>query len=379
MKTFPTLYKKTSTGAIQQWSIFVDASYDHSTGYNIITSHGQVDGKLQLGMDPIFEGKNIGKSNETSIEEQAIAEAQSRWEKKLKSGYVDSIEKAQSGELDESIEGGILPMLAFTFEKQGHKIKYPAFIQKKYDGIRLIAIVKNGKCTLWSMTRKPINSLPHIVAEIEKHFKADIILDGEAYNHDFKSNFEHIIHLTRQLEPDPQHTNVQYHIYDMVNDKPFKERIGHLQKCFTIGNPKLQYLKLSETLAIYDEEQVADLYNTFKAEGYEGAMLRNSNGLYVNKRSSDLIKVKEMQDSEFEIIGIEEGRGKLMGHVGAFVCLTEDGQQFKAKMSGSTEKLKEYFENHDLWKDKQLTIQFQDLTSYGIPRFPVGLRIREPE
>lgn len=82
---------------------------------------------------------------------------------------------------------------------------------------------------------------------------------------------------------------------------------------------------------------------------------------------------------EFDIIGIEEGRGKLSGHVGAFVCMTDEGQEFKAKMSGSTEKLKEYFENHDLWKKKQLTVQFQDLTAYGLPRFPVGLRIKEME
>ena len=56
---------------------------------------------------------------------------------------------------------------------------------------RMIAILKNGKCTLWSRTRKPITSLPHIVAEIEANFVDDTVLDGEAYNHAFKTNFEH--------------------------------------------------------------------------------------------------------------------------------------------------------------------------------------------
>lgn len=384
MEFLPTLYKKTNTGAIQQWSISVIEDSDHSRTSYLCTTYGQVDGKLQNTLDPIMNGKNIGKKNETSIEEQALVEARSKWEKQLKKGYVQSIEAAKSGELDGLIEGGIVPMLAFTFEKQGHKIKYPCYVQPKLDGIRCIAVVKNGKCTLWSRTRKPITSCPHIVEEIERiHVRQSIILDGELYNNDFKDNFEHIVHLVRQEEPDPQHKDVQYHIYDIVNEYEFENRKVELSSLFThwkledgdINSP----LYRVETLAVFNEDQVSEYYNLFKEHGYEGAMIRNSKGMYVNKRSSDLIKVKEMQDAEFEIVGIEEGRGKLSGHVGAFVCLTEDGQKFNVKMSGATEKLKEYFENHDLWKGKQLTVQFQDLTSYGIPRFPVGKTIRNYE
>ena len=107
-------------------------------------------------------------------------------------------------------------------------------------------------------------------------------------------------------------------------------------------------------------------------------MLRNIDSLYVNKRSYDLQKVKEFQDEEFEIIGIDEGRGKLTGHVGSFVCRTANGKEFLAKMAGDTDKLKEYFENHALWQGKQLTVKFQGLTGKEqVPRFPVGLRIRD--
>jgi len=270
-------------------------------------------------------------------------------------------------------------MLAHTFEKQGHKIKYPCYVQPKLDGIRCIAILKDGKCTLWSRTRKPITSCPHIIKEIEKSFIADIVLDGELYNHDFKENFEHIVHLVRQEEPDDQHKDVQYHIYDTINDDTFEERTYLLSKCFTVGNPKFEYLKLLETKILHAEDDVPIYFNLFMKEGYEGCIIRNADGLYVSKRSSDLIKVKEMQDDEFEIIGIEEGRGKLAGHVGAFVCRTKDGQEFKAKPAGATERLREYFRDSTLWKGKSLTVQYQDLTSYGIPRFPVGLRIRESE
>jgi DNA ligase 1 len=378
--TFPTLYKKTSTGAIQQWEIRV-APLINQSGAHIVTTYGQVGtDSPQETFDFVSEGKNAGKKNETSPVEQAYAEAKSKYEKQLKSGYVTSLEAAEAGELDVLIEGGVLPMLAHTFEKQGHKIKYPAFIQKKYDGTRMICIVKNGKCTLWSRTRKPIHSLPHIVAEIEKNFKSDITLDGEAYSHKFKDNFEHIIHLVRQDEPDAQCTDVEYHVYDVVNDRPFKERIDSLQEYMAKGDRTFQYLKLADTFIVENEEEMANLYETFRDEGYEGCMVRNSCGLYVNKRSYDLQKVKEMQDDEFDIVGIEEGRGKLQGHVGAFVCSMNSGKEFSAKMSGDTSRLKEYFDNHSLWANKRLTVKFQGLTgAKGVPRFPVGIRIRSPE
>jgi DNA ligase-1 len=385
------LFKKTSTGAIQFWDIEVfkeiskggpESVYPDFERGVIKTTYGQLNtDSPQTTEDRIDSGKNHGKKNVTTAFEQAISEAKAKYEKQKKKGYVDSLEAAQAGETDDLIEGGILPMLAHTFEKQGHKITYPCYVQPKLDGIRCIAILKDGRCTLWSRTRKKITSCPHLISEIEANFKEDIVLDGELYNSTFKNDFEHIVHLVRQEEPDPQCTDVQYHVYDTVNKDVFEERFKSLYRLF--NNPKFKYLKLVTTSHSRSEEDSLCMYTKFKELRYEGAMLRNANSLYVNKRSSDLIKVKEMQDAEFEIIGIEEGNGKLAGHVGAFVCyidnMGDNPKQFKAKMSGSTEKLKEYFENHSLWKGKLLTVQFQDLTSYGIPRFPVGLRFREEE
>lgn len=365
-----TLYKKTSTGAIQQWTI-------SAIGDTITTVHGQVGGKMQTGTDIIKEGKNIGKANETSIAGQAEAEAFAKWEKQKKKGYVETIDGANLNEVDALIEGGIVPMLAFTFEKQGKKIKYPCYTQPKLDGLRMIAILEDGVCTLWSRTRKPIYSLPHIVAEIEKNFKGNITLDGEAYNHKYKANFEEITSLVRQEVPHAKCTEVQYHVYDLVNNDSFKDRTVALKKVF--DSSTFTYLQYVMTEVVPTEDDVSEFFTKYRDLGYEGAMLRNVGGMYHNKRSADLIKVKEMQDAEFEIVGIDEGRGKLAGHVGSFVCKTASGDTFNAKMSGNLGRLKEFFNDHSLWEGKTLTVQFQDLTAYGIPRFPVGLRIREPE
>ena len=40
------------------------------------------------------------------------------------------------------------PMLAHEFKKNKHKVKYPCIVQPKLDGIRCIATIKDGKCTL---------------------------------------------------------------------------------------------------------------------------------------------------------------------------------------------------------------------------------------
>lgn len=376
----PTLYKKTSTGAIQMWKISVFENPEHSSAYDIQTTHGQLEGKLQITHDTIFEGKNIGKKNETTILQQAEAEATSKWEKQKKKGYVESIDAAQNEELDGLVEGGILPMLAHKFSEQGHKIKYPCYVQPKLDGIRCIAILENGTCTLWSRTRKKITSCPHIIDEIQIRFGKSserLVFDGELYNHEFKSNFEHIVHLVRQEEPDYQHKDVEYHIYDIIKPVSFEDRAKVLK---ILSREPFFYLKFVLTESVSNESEVMGFFDTYKKMGYEGAMLRNGDSKYVNKRSYDLQKVKEFDDGEFKIIGIEEGRGKLAGHVGSFICQTSDEKEFLAKMSGDTEKLREYFTNHSLWVGKKLTVQYQGLTgAKGVPRFPVGIIVRDYE
>lgn len=70
--TFPTLYAKAKTGKIKQWVVSVVDS-------TITVTHGQVGGKQQTQTTVITEGKNIGKSNETTPSEQAYLEAKAKW------------------------------------------------------------------------------------------------------------------------------------------------------------------------------------------------------------------------------------------------------------------------------------------------------------
>lgn len=379
MKTWPTLYKKTSTGAIQFWTISTHVSVVDSNWAEIHTEYGQVGtDSPQKTSDSISEGKNVGKKNATTPHQQADLEAQAKYEKQLKKGYVTTADGAAAGETDELIEGGIVPMLAHKYSEQAHKIKYPAFVQPKLDGIRCIAIVKDGEATLWSRTRKPITSCPHIIQELEAAFEnMDIILDGELYNHELKSDFEKIVSMVRQEEPAEGCEVVQYHVYDTFSEEPFKLRYAQLHRLFRMF--EFYSLKLVQTEVTKTEDDVMEFFDKYRKQGYEGAMMRNVDSAYVNKRSYDLQKVKEFDDAEFPIVGIEEGRGKLAG-AAIFVCKNENGSEFKAKMKGDIEQLKKFFSDSTLWTGKKLTVQYQGLTGKEkVPRFPVGVAIRDYE
>lgn len=379
---FPTLYKLTSTGKVQMWNIKVLDPSDEWPGGWIITTYGLLDGKQQMAEEYVDQGKNIGKANETTAHEQAVLEAQSQWEKKSKKGYVQNIEDAQEKKVDSTfIAGGIAPMLAHTFEKQGHKISYPAYVQPKLDGHRCIAIYQDGKATLWSRTQKRITGVPHIERAIEEmlstvDFDEPIILDGELYNHDYKDKFEELTSYIRQVTPKPGHEVVQYWIYDVVVDAPFETRKNEMLDFFDQLVDK-KTLIVVPTSVIDTEAEITDLHAIYAGEwGFEGAMVRNAKGRYKHGRSYDLQKVKDFMDEEFKVVAIDEGKGKMAGKA-MFVCELENGETFRVKMVGALDDLTDYFENPEPWLGKQLTVKFQGKSAYGVPRFPVALRFRE--
>ena len=85
-KFWETLYKRTKTAAIQYWKISVEAESD---SVSVVTKESGQLGTLNpvKHQEIITEGKNIGRSNETSPYEQACSEADSDWKKKHDEGY----------------------------------------------------------------------------------------------------------------------------------------------------------------------------------------------------------------------------------------------------------------------------------------------------
>lgn len=378
----PTLYKKTSTGKIQMWEIEAYGSNGPTGAAFIKTVYGHLDGGKQTASETITEGKNVGKANATTPLEQAMAEAQSQWEKKLKKGYVQNLRDAEQNKIDtNAITGGVEPMLAHSYEKQGYKISFPAYVQPKLDGHRCIAIIQDGKCTLWSRTRKPITGVPHIARELERAFPTEtLVLDGELYNHDYREKFEKLTSFIRQETPKPGHEVVQYWVYDLVGAGSFGERneslISVKDRLDATDHNGLRYTYIVATNRVDTEEDMIASFGVYIEAGFEGLMVRNSGGNYKHGRSYDLQKVKVMQDAEFKIVDVTEGRGKMAGKA-MFHVVTPEGKPFRVKMKGSLDSLAHYLDHKDDYIGRELTVKFQNLSADGIPRFPIGERIRE--
>ena len=370
-KELPKLYKTTGTGKVQTWQMVIE-------GADTYTRFGLEDGTIQTSARETATPRNEGRANATTAEEQAVLDAESKWHKKLDSGYVQTLGEIAAGTVDTSIQGGIFPMLAKTYRKDGDKIAFPAYAQPKLDGHRCVAVIDGqGRCTLWTRKRKPYASVPHIVKAVEALGLKDVVLDGELYAHAFHDRFEELAHLVRQGEPEEGHQAVEYHVFDLQGDEGFGRRYERLSSLLAHARKPIV---LVQTFRVEDESALMAAFDEFRAQGYEGAMVRNAKGAYESHpthRSSDLQKIKEFDDAEWPIVGIKEGKGKLAGHA-IFTCRTQDGSEFDVKLAGDSSALREYFENPDRAIGKLLTVQYQGLTGKsGVPRFPVGLRLRE--
>lgn len=400
MATFPELQGKSTTGKTKMWSIRVfDRTLDTGLVGVIETTHGYIDGKKQVNEKIISEGKNIGKKNETTPLQQAISEAKSSWVKKKESGYseadgviavggagaeddaesVDSAvgEAKGTGTVNRSkgvVEDVPNPMLAHDYNKRGKSIKFPCFVQRKFDGTRCVGIPGKG---LFSRNRKTYPHLEHIITELNK-LPPSVVLDGELYSDTL--TFQEIVSLVKQETlkkgAEEKQLQIKFHIYDLINEMPYEQRYANLQILF--NKYKFKNLVPVKTVVCESEEKMKELHAAYVAENFEGIMLRNKQGLYKNTRSCDLQKYKEFFDIECEIVNYKEGEGQEEGCV-IWICKTSEGKLFSCRPRGSRKEREEYYSNGKQYIGKKLTVRYQEKTDDGLLRFPVGIAVRDYE
>lgn len=369
-KTFPTLYKRDNESKIQQWTLELDGGR-----YRVI--HGEHNGKLVTSKWTDAEVKNAGRANETSIEKQAEKEALSKIREKHEKGYTEDIEQIDNTKFES-------PMLAKSFDDYGDELVWPVFSQPKLDGIRC-QITSKG---MFTRNGKPITSCPHIQAAFKDFFSlevhADVIFDGELYNHELKHNFNRICELVKRQKTTPETLKdasdlVQFWCYDVIgfSDRPFFKRTVELKKVLKdINNASIIYV---ETKRIEHKEHLDEEYGRYVELGYEGQMVRTADALYQHKRTKDLLKRKEFQDGEWEILGVFEGTGNRSGTAGYMTFVTKDGIPFKSNIKGPFEWLTKLLAEADNLIGKKATIKYFNLTPDGVPRFPYVTSIRDYE
>lgn len=355
------LQSKTRVGKDKFWQAHVatnDKKWYTLTSYWQVNKEGT---KSQIQFSEPYEAtpKNVGKANETTAEEQAVSEFQSMIDKQKDKGYIEAGKTSKIRPL---------PMLANKFSDRGSKVQWPACVQPKYNGQRMLFDGTTG----WSRGGK------EIIPDVIKHLQIDTkghTLDGELI---LPGNvlLQETMKATKKFVDGVSDT-LLYIVYDIVDPKlTFSERYKILS---SIVNSKTSII-LAPTHVVNNAAEVMKYHKEFTKAGFEGTMVRDdSEGYNIGHRSNQLLKYKDFVDAEFKIVDVKEGDGKFKGSA-VFVCETTAGDDtFRCTPEGTMEYRRELFQNRKKYIGKWLTIRYQELSKDKVPLFPIGVDIRDKE
>lgn len=352
-----TLYKRNKTGSTNQWSVFVED--------NMITvEYGQSGGKLRTKTTEC-EGKNIGKSNETSPQEQARLEATSKWNKQLKKGYVTDTSGWSDIKLAQRVS---------TYQEHKEKVEFPCYASPKLNGVNGEYRIVNGDLVLLSRGGEVCPMIFHhredILAWME-YLDTDS-LNGEIYLHrQWQQDITGAVKKYRELTD-----LLEFHIFDAPNlGGTYEERQQALwaAKLAMEDNSIWGDVKLVPVHKINSHEEIEEYFNEYEQEDYEGLIIRNPGGLYkYNEKSSDVFKYKKTKDSEYQIKSYAVDKN---GHA-VFECICTPEKTFKVKCKGTDAQRDQIIKEAPNWVGKWLKVEYEMLSKEGKPLKPVGLGLR---
>jgi hypothetical protein len=228
-------------------------------------------------------------------------------------------------------------MLCSPFEQRlVDKIKFPAMVNLKMDGMRANAIVREGKCEFRSRNGKEIQLLGNLEQEfINLANGIDCVFDGEllvvrdgvilsrqegngilnkANKGTISANDAAVVNMT---------------VWDIIPYAYFAD--GYCPTPYSTRFATLQNMNLPNKIHLVEHNIVDDIetaqtiFQKYLAAGQEGIILKDMNGPWEDKRSKGQIKFKSELECDLKIIGVEEGSGKYEGLLGALVCVSSDG------------------------------------------------------
>lgn len=367
----PTLKSLNKHGAEVNWRIY--------TAENKIYRQMRTGDSGKVRIFPCIEckGKNIGKKNETTDNEQAIFESYSLWLKKQDQNYKSDDKKSSLN---------ILPMLANKYHERKKYLEIPFGISPKLDGVRVLAKRDELNIVLTSRLGKEFKFMNKLREHITCILDENTILDGELYSHTIP--FNAISGATRaKKSPSLYDNQIEMWIFDIVDEtRTYKDRMKYLKVLESeynkIFNKKKKFLKFVYYDEISTDEEVKSYHDKFVERGYEGVMCRNLNGKYKLKhRSNDLLKYKNFEDREFKIVDAKKGSGTEEGAI-VFTCENENGDRFDVRPRGEIDKRKKMFLEKEKYFGKMLTVRYQNTgieEINSLPRFPVGIEVRDYE
>jgi DNA ligase-1 len=256
------------------------------------------------------------------------------------------------------------------------------FVSPKLNGYRCLAVKEDGVVTLYTRNGVEYSNFPQI-EEALKLIPGNFALDGEIMSDDFNSMQK------TAMSSKSKNTvgEITYYVFGWIPFDEFKalkftsptnKRLESLFVFFEayediippcIKEVKHEYItSLSEALALEAE---------FLSQGYEGAMLLPNIPYYLGRKSNALLKLKTFQSMDCTILSLKEGEGKNVGKLGALVVMQENGITCDVGTGFSDEDRAEIFSNPNLYLNRIIEVQYQELTPHKRMQFPSFKRWRD--
>ena len=247
-------------------------------------------------------------------------------------------------------------------EKLVKKIQYPAYVQLKMDGMRFNAIVRSGEVEFRSRNGKEIE----LLGFLEDEFRAmagdiDCVFDGELLvvedgNILDRQTGNGILNkASKGTISSEEASKVNATVWDVIPYLYFADgeyhvsyarRFIEVQKM--LSNTDSKKVKVVETTMVSNLEEAHEKFQEYYAQGQEGIILKDGLGIWENKRSKTQIKFKGELECDLVVTGIEEGRGKYQGKIGALIAESADGLVKVSVGSGLSDELRTSLSQEDV-------------------------------
>jgi len=446
---FPTLYSRDKAGKFRLWQIVagltgeeVEPDRDDTDGAWLdkiewipvtkeyiergelpegaigvyYTISGQEDGAVKITKPTyVTEGTNIGKKNYTTAFTGALRKVMTDYNKKIKKGSVtkkaDVKMRNDTTTIEDLIAEGenkwrVFPMAFHSLEKETNwkHIHFPAYIQPKYDGTRLIiaavpdAKTKTVKLDNYSRGRETFD-VKHVVQILQAPLQdyPGVYLDGELWKKGF--GLQDISGSSRRMKDKDskreKQIELEFHIFDafyLDKQMGFDERaelVADIFKSIAEEHPDQTIVVEVPNKIVKTKEEAIRVYEGFLKQNLEGAIIRNADSIYEyglvkEERTYKSLKLKPREDAEYKISGYKEGAGKNKGLI-IWICDSPDGKkQFSVSPNWTEEKRAEVFtaltKNPKLFekiRGEEATIQYSTISKDGIPQQPKFLRFKK--
>ena len=211
-------------------------------------------------------------------------------------------------------------------------------ITTKIDGGRIIALKENGQVSFFTRAGQKYEGLVDLEDEMKRLMPDNTCLDGEITLLDrgtltSKEAYKQTMKIVRQTTNMEKH-GIKMLVFDYMNVNEFKNQFCKYDYSTRRAGVELLFhqedFKFFELLPILyvgeDTSMITTLLDEQVAAGEEGIMINIYDAPYEFKRTSNLLKVKKFNSADLKVIGFEQGTGKYVGKLGAFICEYKGGQ-----------------------------------------------------